>query len=126
MRQSIVFFIVLLLVILFGFWELSYLDESSKYFMSDINNTYQTAMRGEYSVAENEGKNIKEMWKNLRKTWALFINDGEIDRIDESITSFVSCIKTQSDDDIVKEYYVLISQIKHAVEFQKVKVENVF
>ena len=126
MKQLIAFIIVLFIVVFSGIWEITYLNESGKYLMSDIRDIYQISMRGEYEAAENDGGILKENWKELKKTWALFINDGEIASIEYNMVNFISYIDTKNEEEISKEYNLLMAKIKNVVAFQELKVENVF
>lgn len=126
MKQIIIFIVTFVIVIGAGIWEVSYLKESSRYFLSDIRDVYQIAERKDYDVAKIEAKKLKETWKDIRKTWALFIDDNQVDEIGDKLVSFVSYINTQNDEYIQHSYKGLANSINSVIEFEYLKPENVF
>lgn len=126
MKQLIILIVTLIIVIGAGIWELSYLKESSRYFLSDISNVYQIAERNQYDLAKKEAKNLQDTWKDVRKTWALFIHDNHMDEIGDKLVSFVSYIDSQNQEEIKHSYKSLSSSINSVVEFECLKAENIF
>lgn len=126
MKQLGILIIVLAIVIGAGIWELSYLEESSRYFLSDISNVYQIAERNEYDLAKKEAKKLQDTWKDIRKTWALFIDDNQMDEIGDKLVSFVSYIDSQNEEEIEHSYKCLSNSVNSIVEFECLKPENVF
>lgn len=126
MKQITILIITLLVVIAAGMWEMSYLKESSSYLLSDISNIYQTSKRNEYDIAKNEAKQLESTWENIRKTWALFMDDGQMNDIGEKITSFVSYIDNEDGEEIQHSYKCLSHSVKSVVEFECLKPENIF
>lgn len=126
MKQFIILIVTLIIVIGAGIWELSYLKESSRYFLSDINNVYQIAERNEYDLAKEEAEKLHDTWKAVRKTWALFIHDNHMDEIGDKLVSFVSYIDSQNREEIKHSYKSLASSINSVVEFEGLKAENIF
>jgi len=126
MKQIIVLIVTLGIIVLGGMWEISYLQESSNYFLSDINDLYQTAERKEYGEAEIGIENIKEMWKKISKTWAIFVDDSKMDEIGDKLVSFVSYIENKDLEEIHHSYKTLSNSVKDIVEFEKLNAENIF
>lgn len=126
MKQIAILVIALSIIILGGIWELSYLKESSNYFLSDVNNLYQIAKREEYELAKVEIKNVKENWNKIRKTWAIFIDDSKMDEIGDKLVSFVSYIENKDEDEIKHSYKCLSNSVKNIIDFESLNIENVF
>lgn len=126
MKQVCIFIITLVIVIGAGIWELSYLKESSRYFLSDISNVYQIAERNEYELAQKEAVNLQNVWKDIRKTWALFIDDNQMDEIGDKLVSFVSYIDSQNEEEIKHSYKCLSNSVNNVIEFECLKAENIF
>lgn len=126
MKQLIIFIITLIIVIGAGIWELEYLKESSRYFLSDISNVYQIAERNDYELAKEEAENLKGLWKDIRKTWALFIHDNKMDEIGDKLVSFVSYIDSQNEEEIKHSYKSLSNSVNSVVDFELLKTENIF
>lgn len=126
MKQVVVLIITLVIVISAGIWETSYLNESSNYFLSDISNVYQMAERKDFKSAKKECETLENNWKNIRKTWALFIDDSQMDEIGDKLISFVSYVELENDEEITHSYNSLSSSIRSIIEFESLKTENVF
>ena len=126
MKKVWILIITLVITIGAGIWEVSYLRESSRCFLSDINSVYQIAERKDYDLAKIEASNLKETWKDIRKTWALFIDDNQMDEIGEMLISFVSYIDSKNDEKIKHSYNCLTNSVNDVVEFECLKPENVF
>ena len=126
MKQIAILVIVLLIIIGAGIWEMSYLKESSTYFLTDINNTYQIAERKDYELAKNEAEKLQEVWKDIRKIWAIFIDDSQMDDVGDRLVSFVSYIETENEEEIKHSYNILYSAVRNVVEFECLKAENIF
>lgn len=104
MKQILILVITFVLVISVGVWETSYLTESSSCFLSDISNVYQMSERNDFESAKNETKTLKDNWENIRKTWALFIDDSQMDEIGDKLISFVSYVELEDEDEITHSY----------------------
>ena len=102
MKQILILLVTLAIIIIPGLWEISYLKESSNYFLADINNLYQISQREEYQLAKTEAESVKETWNKIEKTWALFIDDRKMYDIEEELISFVSYI--ESKDEIISHF----------------------
>lgn len=126
MKQITILLVTLLLIIVAGIWEISYLKESSRYILSDMNSIWQTVERNEYEVAKKEATNLKNSWEEVKKTWAVFMDDSELEEIGDKLVSFVSYIDTANLEEIKHSYNRLSNSIKGAVEFECLKAENIF
>lgn len=126
MKQILILLVTLAIIIISGMWEISYLKESSHYFLADINNLYQTAQREEYEIAKEEGKAIKKTWEKIEKTWALFIDDRKMEDIEEELISFVSYIDSKDRIEIKASYDRLKNNVKDISEYECLNAENIF
>ena len=126
MKQLLILLITLAIIIISGIWEISYLKESSHYFLADISNLYQIAQRENYELAKKEGKNIKKTWEKIEKTWALFIDDRKMEDIEEELVSFVSYIDSQDKTEIHASYERLKNNVKDIAEYECLNAENIF
>lgn len=126
MKQILILIVTLAIIIISGMWEISYLKESSNYFLADISNLYQTAQREDYELAKKEGKAIKQTWEKIEKTWALFIDDRKMEDIEEELISFVSYIDSQDEVEIHASYHRLKNNVKDIAEYESLNAENIF
>jgi len=126
MKQILILLITISIIVISGLWEISYLKESSNYFLADINNLYQTVKREDYELAKSECKAIKKTWENIEKTWALFIDDKKMEDIEEKLTSFVSYIEIKDKVEIKASYDRLKNSVKDISEYEALNAENIF
>lgn len=126
MKQVLILLITLSLIIITGLWEISYLKESSNYFLADISNLYQTAEREDYELAKTESKDIKKTWKKIEKTWAMFIDDNKMEEIEEELVSFVSYIDSRDKVEMHASYERLKNSVKDISEYESLNAENIF
>ncbi len=126
MKQILIFVITLSIIIGVGIWEITYLKESSSYFLSDISDVYQIASREDYELAKTEAKKLQQTWDNIRKTWALFIDDNQMDEVGDRLVSFVSYIHNKDKGEIYHSYKCLSNSVNSVVEFEYLKPQNIF
>lgn len=126
MKQILILLITISIIVISGLWEISYLKESSNYFLADVNNLYQTVKREDYELAKSECKAIKKTWENIEKTWALFIDDKKMEDIEEKLTSFVSYIEIKDKVEIKASYDRLKNSVKDISEYEALNAENIF
>jgi len=126
MKQILILLVTLAIIIIPGLWEISYLKESSNYFLADINNLYQISQREEYQLAKTEAESVKETWNKIEKTWALFIDDRKMYDIEEELISFVSYIESKDEIETNASYNRLKNSIKEISEYECLNAENIF
>lgn len=126
MKQILILVITLAIIIIPGLWEISYLKESSNYFLADISNLYQITQREEYDLAKIESKSVRETWSKIEKTWALFIDDRKMEDIEEELVSFVSYIESKDKIEIKASYDRLKNNVKDIAEYECLNAENIF
>ncbi|MDD2627756.1 MAG: DUF4363 family protein [Clostridia bacterium] len=126
MKQIVILIAVFVIVIIAGTWELSYIKDSSNMFLSDINDIKQIIERDDYEDAQKQAKQLKETWKDIRKSWSVLMDDSHMDRIEEKVISFVYYVHSKEEDKAKHGAESLVNEIKQAVNFQELKAENVF
>jgi len=126
MKQLLILLVTLAIIIIPGIWEISYLKESSNYFLADINNLYQTVQREDYELADKESKDIKKTWEKIEKVWSLFIDDRKMEDIEEELVSFVSYIESKERIELKASYDRLKSSVREISEYECLNVENIF
>ena len=126
MKQILILLITLAIIIIPGIWEISYLKESSNYFLADISNLYQMSQREEYELAKTESKSVRETWDKIEKTWALFIDDRKMEDIEEELVSFVSYIDSKDKAETRASYDRLKNSIKDIAVYERLNAENIF
>ena len=126
MKQVIILMVAICILIFSGMYEISYLEKTSKYLLTDVNYSKQYISNENISLAKEHYGALNETWKSLRDSWGIFIDHDEVGGMDETLLAY----KSYLDKDDVEESYVKICElerlIKHIVEKQEIKVGNVF
>lgn len=126
MKDFILLLVILMCIVGLGMWQISYLEESSRYLKTDLNYAEYYIDLEKYEEAEKSMLLIENTWNNLKDTWGLFIHHDDIEYIDVSISEIKSYVKDMSKEDAKASIQKLISNISYTVDCEKVRFENVF
>lgn len=126
MKQWIILIVAGAILILGGLFEITYLENTSKYLLTDVSYSKQYVSKENIELAKKHFEALNSTWKSLRDSWGIFIDHDEVGGMDETLLAY----KSYLDKDDIEESYVKICElermIKHIVEKQEVKIGNVF
>lgn len=125
-KQIITLVVSIVILVVAGVWEINYIDNTSKYLLSDINYIENLVENEQFQMAKDNFKNIENTWKELSSVWNIFVLHEEIDGIDETITNYKTYVMQEDKENSKVEANSLIRKINHVVSNQKVLVENIF
>ena len=125
MRQYIIIGVALLLILVLNFWQSSYLEETSAYILSDINEIDNSVKRQDFEAALTGAYGLEETWKNVQHMWDIFGEHNDIERVTEHIESIKVYAKHQDKEELVNEYTLLEGLINHIVDAEKVNLVNI-
>ena len=126
MKQWIILIVAGTILFLGGMFEITYLEKTSKYLLTDVSYSKQYINNENIELAKKHYGELEYTWKSLRDSWGIFIDHDEVGGMDETLLAY----KSYLDKDDIEESYVKICElermIKHIVEKQEVKIGNVF
>lgn len=125
-KQIITLVVSILTLIVLGIWEINYIENSSRYLLSDINYIENLVQNEEYELASDNFKNVENTWNELSGVWNIFVLHEEIDRVDEMIVDYKTYISQKDKQNAMVESNGLKRVIEHIVQNQKVLVDNIF
>lgn len=125
-KQIVTLIVSSLLLILGGIYEIKYIENSSRYLLSDINYSKNAIMNNNFELAKTSTNNIEKTWKNLRCIWNIFVVQDEIDDVDNTISSFKIHTRYENKEESIADCEVLEKMINDIVEKHKIKYENIF
>lgn len=125
-KQIITLIVSLVILIVGGLWEIKYIENTSRYLLSDINYIENLVQNEQYNKASNSFENIENTWKKLSAVWNIFVQHEEIDRVDELIINYKTYISQNDKENALVESNALKRVVLHIVENQKILVENIF
>lgn len=127
MSKQIIILIVSLVILVFGgLWEINYIEDTSRYLLSDINYIENLVKNEQYDIGASNLKNVEDTWKKLSGVWNIFVQHEEIDRVDELIIKYKTYILQNDKENAIVEGNSLKRVIEHIVSNQKVLAQNIF
>lgn len=126
MKQYIILISALLVIILLNLWQDTYLEETSKYLLSDINDLKNAIYRDDYENAEKSVKEIKNTWNNMIKGWDIFAEHDDVEEISLLVTSLKVYVEEQSKIDVIYTYTLLKQRVEHTLQTELLHLSNVF
>lgn len=125
MKQWLILIISLLILIFAGVYEINYLENTSKYILSDVRYAKQLVDLKNIEMAKDHFNSLKSTWDNLKQPWGIFIDHEEIGYLDEAITSY----KAYLDKNNAADAYVMICEVErliyHTVGKQEIEIGNI-
>ena len=125
MKQWIILIVCLGVILGVGFWQVCYLEKTALYTLSDIEYVKNAAKNENFKLAKKGAENIEKTWNNVEKSWHIFIDANEIDRVEEHIESIKSYIDEEDKEEVIANLNELNRLLSFIVKKQKVKIENV-
>ena len=125
MRQYIIVGVAMLLILILNFWQTSYLKETSRYLLSDINEVENSVNRRDFTAALKGAYALEKTWQSVQYMWDIFGEHNDIESITEHIESMKIYAKYENEEELVNEYTLLENVIYHIVESEQINFNNV-
>ena len=125
MKQVIISVVCIAILVIGGTAEIKYLNKSASYLSYDIEYIKNAIINDNYDFAKEQLNNTKNNWEAQKKIWHIFVNNEEIENIDESIVELEEYINNQMKEESIVEVSKLISLIKYSANLQRLSIETV-
>lgn len=125
MKQVIISVVCIAILVIGGTAEIKYLNKSASYLSYDIEYIRNAINNDNYDFAKEQLNNTKNNWEAQKKIWHIFVNNEEIENIDESIVELEEYINNQMKEESIVEVSKLISLIKYSANLQRLRIETV-
>ena len=125
MKQYIIIGIALLIVILLNYWQVTYLKQTSRYILTDINEIDNRVKREDFKSALQGVEELEKTWNTVKPGWDIFGEHNDIEEIHERIQSMKVYAKYEDKEELVNEYTLLENVIKHVIETDTFNFGNV-
>lgn len=125
MKQVIISVVCIAILVIGGTAEIKYLNKSASYLSYDIEYIRNAINNDNYDFAKEQLNNTKNNWEAQKKIWHIFVNNEEIENIDESIVELEEYINNQMKEESIVEVSKLISLIKYSANMQRLSIETV-
>ena len=125
MKQYIIIGVAMVVILALNFWQASYLKETSRYLLSDINEIDICVKRLDYAAALNAAYELEKTWEDVQHMWDVFGEHNDVEKITEHIKSIKVYAKYEDTEELVNEYTLLENLVNHVVEAEQVNFGNV-
>ena len=125
MKQCMIIVVAIVFVVLLSFWQSSYLKDTSKYILTDINEIDNSVKREDFNSALKGVEELEKTWESIKPGWDIFGEHDDIEQISEHIESLKVYAKYEDKEELVNEYYLLKSLINHVIDAEQLKFSNV-
>ena len=125
MKQWIILILSFVIVIASGLWEIKYLEDTSRYALTDINYYRNLIQNSNFDMAKEQVNDISNTWDNIKTVWSIFVDHEEIGSIEEGITTYKSYVELEASDEAIAAANELERIFKHVVDKQKLHVGNI-
>ena len=126
MRNFITLGICLITLIVFGIIQLNYLDETSKYLISDAKYIENLVNNDNFEEAKKHMDNLNSTWDNMNSIWCIFIHHNETESLKEYMVSLEKYIEIKNKDNVFLSSSQIINKLENIVRKQNILLENVF
>lgn len=126
MRQYIILIIAIIIIVFGGIFEIKYLEKSATFFSSEIDYIQNAIENKNYKMASEQLQNTINNWNVKKKIWDIFVNNEEINEVEESLAKLKAYIDYEEQEEsgaIAKEIKAKIGLI---LQRQKIQIENIF
>ena len=72
LKQVFILVISSAILIFSGLWEIKYIENSSRYLLSDIEYSKNALKNNNFELAKQHVKNLENTWESMKKTWKMF------------------------------------------------------
>ena len=125
MKQVIISVVCIAILVIGGIAEIKYLNKSASYLSYDIEYIRNAINNDNYDIAKEQLNNTKNNWEVQKKIWHIFVNNEEIENIDESIVELEEYLNNQMKEESLVEVSKLISLVKYSAKMQELSIETI-
>ena len=125
MKQVIISVVCIAILVIGGIAEIKYLNKSASYLSYDIEYIKNAINNDNYDIAKEQLNNTKNNWEAQKKIWHIFVNNEEIENIDESIVELEEYLNNKMKEESLVEVSKLSSLVKYSAKMQEVSIETI-
>lgn len=125
MKQVWILVVSVCILLSAGFFEIKYLNNTSKYLMSDLDYIENAVRNNNYEYARAQFNNTFESWNKLKDIWHIFITSDEIDEINSNLIELRHYLDYEEEKDSLIAIEQIKSSITHSITRQNLRLDNV-
>lgn len=125
MKQYVIVILAVVLIILLNIYQINYLESSSRYILSDLEDIKNAINRNDYEEVYLSTTQLKETFKNVESGWDIFGEHDDIKQINEHISRMLVYARYKEESDLAMEIANLETLITHVINAEKLSFSNV-
>lgn len=126
LKQVIIFLISSAIIIFSGIWEIKYLENSSRYILSDIQYSKNALNNNNFELAKSHVERLEDTWNNMKNVWNMFVVQEDIEEIESRITMYKIHTEYNDREEAIIDCDLLKGMIQGIIEKHKISCDNVF
>ncbi|MBQ8044048.1 MAG: DUF4363 family protein [Clostridia bacterium] len=125
MKEYIIIGVAIAIILVLNFWQNSYLETTSRYILTDINEIENSVKREDFDSALKGAYELERTWDSVEFGWDIFGEHNDIESITEHIESIKVYAEYKDKEELVNEYTLLENLVNHVIEAEQVNFGNV-
>lgn len=126
MKQYVILFCTILLVVALHIFQSMYLEKTSRYVLTDLNDIENAIERNDFETAKSSVKELQSTWVNVRSGWDCFGEHDDVGEIGNNIDNLEVYVIQKQDVDSIIEISDIRHLLSHVMESEKLKICNIF
>lgn len=125
MKQIIIIAVALVLIIVLNVWQISYLKNTSKYILTDINDIKNSLNREDFEAVKRGVKELEKTWNMVKSGWDICGQHDDIENINKYIQSMKVYALYEEKINLSNECALFENEINHVIENESISFSNV-
>ena len=125
-KQVLIFVISSAILIFSGIWEIKYIENSSRYILSDIEYSKNALKNNNFELAKSHIENLEKTWNNTKNIWDMFVVQDDIEQVNDIIATYKIHMEYDNLEDSMTDCDLLKRRIEAIVQKHKITYENIF
>lgn len=125
MKQCILVFTAIFLIVLMNIVQINYLSKTSRYLLADIKELQNCVEREDYKKAYEAVESIEKTWASLKNGWRIFAERETINSIEDKIYGLKAYAKYEEQEELAAGADTLYNSINFAIENERLTFSNV-
>ena len=125
MKQYIILFSALILVVALHLFQNNYLEKTSKYFLTDIGDTTQALLREDFEEAKKSASEVEYTWKSIKDGWDSLGDHDDVGQISLYIANLNLYTSQHEKSDALSEAENIKHTINHIIQSEKLRLGNI-
>lgn len=106
MKTVIIIFAIIIIILTFDFFTISFFKNETEYYNNEISNIIENTNKGYYLKAEGQMEDLNKHWLKKRKIWNMLCDHSEVEEISILLCTSTSALEHQ-------KYFTCVTALKN-------------